>query len=77
MNRRALGLAVVGAGVVFAVHPREFVDQLVAERVGAPLEADRDAPDPWAAAIELRDATREFILEHCGEPDLAHEKSPL
>lgn len=27
--------------------------------------------DNWQAAIELRDASRRAILEHCGEPDLA------
>jgi 1-acyl-sn-glycerol-3-phosphate acyltransferase len=26
----------------------------------------------WSAAIELRDAAREDILRHCGEPDLGH-----
>jgi acyl carrier protein len=27
--------------------------------------------DPWHTAIALRDRTREHILRHCGEPDLA------
>jgi 1-acyl-sn-glycerol-3-phosphate acyltransferase len=35
---------------------------------GAPIAAEgRD----WAAAVKLRDAAREEILRHCGEPDLA------
>ncbi|MGD0277945.1 MAG: AMP-binding protein [Smithella sp.] len=28
-------------------------------------------PDSWTTAIKLRDAAREYILRHCGEPDLA------
>jgi len=32
---------------------------------------DASAPDAWTTAIKLREATREYILRHCGEPDLA------
>jgi len=31
---------------------------------------DPAAPDSWKTAIKLRDAAREHILRHCGEPDL-------
>lgn len=30
------------------------------------------ANDSWKSAVKLRDASRGFILDHCGEPDLAH-----
>lgn len=30
--------------------------------------------DPWQTAIGLRNAAREHILDHSGEPDLAHEQ---
>ena len=30
--------------------------------------------DTWRTAIALRDRCREFILRHCGEPDLAGEE---
>ena len=30
----------------------------------------------FQAAIELRDQTRDWILAHCSEPDLAHEQAP-
>lgn len=40
------------------------------EIVGAQLETDK-----WSRAIVLRDATRESIQSHCGEPDLAKENS--
>ena len=29
--------------------------------------------DTWHVTIELRDRSREFILRHCGEPDLTQE----
>jgi 1-acyl-sn-glycerol-3-phosphate acyltransferase len=43
--------------------------------IGQPIDPrslrDASAPDPWTTAIKLREATREYILSHCGEPDLA------
>jgi 1-acyl-sn-glycerol-3-phosphate acyltransferase len=49
--------------------------------IGSPLETlhirEKHKGDTWAAAVELRDAAREHILRHSGEPDLAHEKSPI
>jgi 1-acyl-sn-glycerol-3-phosphate acyltransferase len=48
---------------------------------GEPIYPDKvkeTATDsPWMIALKLRDATRQDILRHCGEPDLAYEKSPL
>lgn len=42
--------------------------------IGKPVEPggmqDRAAQDSWKTAIKLRDAAREHILRHCGEPDL-------
>jgi len=32
------------------------------------------AESHWATALQLRNATRSFILSQCGEPDLAHER---
>jgi acyl carrier protein len=31
----------------------------------------------WSTAIELRDETRAWLLSHCGEPDLGHERPQL
>jgi 1-acyl-sn-glycerol-3-phosphate acyltransferase len=43
--------------------------------IGKPIEPhsvqDSAAPDSWKTAIKLRDAAREHILRHCGEPDLS------
>ncbi len=49
----------------------------IAVSIGKAIEVDGQADDKWAEALRLRDATRAFILEHCGEPDLAHESSPI
>jgi 1-acyl-sn-glycerol-3-phosphate acyltransferase len=38
--------------------------------VGPPLRARPDE-DPFTAAVRLRDEAREYILRHCGEPDLS------
>jgi 1-acyl-sn-glycerol-3-phosphate acyltransferase len=49
--------------------------------IGKPIEPKaikaHGEADSWAIAMRLCDAAREHILCHCGEPDLAHEKSPL
>ena len=42
--------------------------------IGAPI---RPAGEDFEAAVALRDATREKILERCGEPDLGHERVAL
>jgi len=34
---------------------------------------DKHNKDTWHVALELRDKSREFILRHCGEPDLTQE----
>jgi 1-acyl-sn-glycerol-3-phosphate acyltransferase len=39
--------------------------------IGEPIMTPPDAGSDFAAALRLRDAAREYILEHCGEPDLA------
>jgi 1-acyl-sn-glycerol-3-phosphate acyltransferase len=38
--------------------------------VGSPLSA-RSGEDPFTAAVRLRDEARDYILRHCGEPDVA------
>jgi 1-acyl-sn-glycerol-3-phosphate acyltransferase len=39
--------------------------------IGEPIMTPPYAESDFAAALLLRDAAREYILEHCGEPDLA------
>lgn len=49
--------------------------------IGQPLNTaeikEQNDGDAWATALKLRDEARDFILRHCGEPDLSHEKSPV
>jgi acyl carrier protein len=49
--------------------------------IGNPIYSE-NAPsgqeqDTWSAALHLRDMTRQWILLHCGEPDLGHERPGL
>ena len=41
--------------------------------IGEQIEPDTGNNDRWNEALSLRDRSREFILAHCGEPDLGHE----
>jgi 1-acyl-sn-glycerol-3-phosphate acyltransferase len=43
----------------------------VGSPVGVQMDTSRDAEerDAWPAALELRDASRKHILQHCGEPE--------
>lgn len=49
--------------------------------IGEPMAPDRGGADAdrddFGAAINLRDRARTWILRHCGEPDLAHERPAL
>ena len=38
-----------------------------------PAISANDSDQDWQAALDFRNRVREAILEHCGEPDLAHE----
>ncbi len=45
--------------------------------IGKPISTDLtkgEKSDMWKAAIQLRNESRDYILEHCGEPDFSHEK---
>ena len=39
--------------------------------VGPPIPPPKDVPEPFNAAVLLRDAARGAILQACGEPDTA------
>jgi 1-acyl-sn-glycerol-3-phosphate acyltransferase len=51
---------------------------LLRVEIGAPLDpavlVRQPAGDQWRAALELSRQARAWILAHCGEPDLAHER---
>jgi len=47
----------------------------IGEAIDPKQIADETGKDTWHVAIELRDRSREYILRHCGEPDLAQEST--
>ena len=53
----------------------------VAVTIGKPIYPEipptGQEQDTWSAALCLRDKTRQWILLHCGEPDLGHERQQL
>jgi len=49
----------------------------IGEPISPSLIDKEQAPDLWSKALILRDLARDHILRHCGEPDLAGEKSPI
>jgi 1-acyl-sn-glycerol-3-phosphate acyltransferase len=40
-----------------------------------PPDGGSEVPDVWQSAIRMRDEARKFVLRHCGEPDLAPERT--
>lgn len=54
---------------------------IITVNIGKPIHPEDVKEDvhesPWKTALKLRDAAREFILRHCGEPDVSYERSPL
>lgn len=47
---------------------------------GTPITIEEEIlkqQDAWSTALMLRDRTREWILQHCAEPDLGHERPRL
>ncbi len=49
--------------------------------IGSPIQPQNPSGEQkenaWSAALLLRDQTRQWILTHCGEPDLGHERPQL
>ena len=58
--------------------PRKGAVSLV---VGDPIDTQRILAENddhrWNTAIDLRDHSRDWILRHCAEPDLSHERAPV
>lgn len=47
--------------------------------IGEPIDHTllHEKENEWNLALALRDKTRAWILQHCGEPDLEHERPPI
>ena len=53
---------------------------LISVTFGKPLTVEKtfaEEQDVWPVALQLRDKTRKWLLKHCGEPDLGHERPRL
>ena len=57
--------------------PRHGVISVTFGRPISPEINSSDDQDTWPAALQLRDKARKWILLHCGEPDLGHERPLL
>jgi 1-acyl-sn-glycerol-3-phosphate acyltransferase len=67
--------SILRSGSWFPHHGSITID--IGEAIDPKQIADESGKDAWHVAIELRDRSREYILQHCGEPDLAQESTQL
>lgn len=65
--------SILRAGSWFPHHGSINIE--IGEAISPKQIADESGKDAWHVTIELRDRSREYILRHCGEPDLAQEES--
>ena len=63
--------SILRAGSWFPHHGSINID--IGEAIDPKQIADESGKDAWHVTIELRDRSREYILRHCGEPDLTQE----
>ncbi|MCW8934317.1 MAG: AMP-binding protein [Gammaproteobacteria bacterium] len=61
------------SGSWFPHHGSIYIE--IGEAIDPRQIADTSGKDTWHVTIELRDRSREFILRHCGEPDLTQEST--
>ncbi|MCK4675042.1 MAG: AMP-binding protein, partial [Gammaproteobacteria bacterium] len=64
--------SILRAGSWFPHHGSINID--IGEAIDTKQIADESGKDAWHVTIELRDRSREYILRHCGEPDLAQKE---
>jgi 1-acyl-sn-glycerol-3-phosphate acyltransferase len=60
--------SILRSGSWFPHHGSINID--IGEAINPKQIADESGKDSWHVTIELRDRSREYILRHCGEPDL-------
>jgi 1-acyl-sn-glycerol-3-phosphate acyltransferase len=65
--------SILRSGSWFPHHGSINID--IGEAIDPKQIADESGKDAWHVTIELRDRSREYILRHCGEPDLAQEST--
>lgn len=65
--------SILRSGSWFPHHGSINID--IGEAIDPGVIAREQGGDAWHVAIELRDRSREYILRHCGEPDIARDKA--
>ena len=65
--------SILRSGSWFPHHGTINID--IGEAIDPKQIADESGKDAWHVTIELRDRSREYILRHCGEPDLIQENT--
>ena len=66
--------SILRSGSWFPHHGSINID--IGEAIDPKQIADESGKDAWHVTIELSERSREFILRHCGEPDLTQENTP-
>lgn len=66
--------SILRSGSWFPHHGLISID--IGKAIDSKAIIDKRNKDIWHVALELRDQSREFILRHCGEPDLVQETTP-
>jgi len=67
--------SILRAGSWFPHHGSISID--IGKAIDPKTIAHKTSKDNWHIALELRDESREFILRHCGEPDLTQQTPVL
>lgn len=67
--------SILRSGSWFPHHGSISLD--IGEALQSKVIMEKHNNDIWHAALELRNQSREFILRHCGEPDLVQESTQL
>ena len=65
--------SILRSGSWFPHHGSINID--IGEAIDPKQIADEPGKDAWHVTIELRNRSREYILRHCGEPDLTQENT--
>ena len=65
--------SILRSGSWFPHHGSINID--IGEAIDPKQIADESGKDAWHVTIELRERSREYILRHCGEPDLTQENT--
>jgi 1-acyl-sn-glycerol-3-phosphate acyltransferase len=71
-------IAIRGSRSILRAESRLPHKGVITISIGEPIQPVSTEPyrDEWKTALQLRDAARDYILRHCGEPDVSGERIP-